>query len=140
MKNPANSAALNAKSLCFYSGSTVVTNPTLKPPKAAPVKAYKLLKQFKSKHNCNSVQDIISSFGQTSQRWKTDPDWMQVSGVLAQHATGTAYILLGKTVSTDSVWAKAEKPALIANGGVTRVEIYEIDGKGDIIAQANLKG
>lgn len=131
---------MNDKPLAFYSGYTDVYNEKIK--KDVQIKALSKLGLFQVLVKANNIDQIIALTKQSSgsQRWTTDPDWMGVSKALAEAASGTVYVLLGKTVPEASVWIKAEKPALLANKAVTKIVVYELDNKGAFTQKKNLKG
>jgi hypothetical protein len=140
IKKADNNAQVNAKPLAFYSGYTDVVNTKIK--KTVQIKTLSKLGAFQTQVGAANIDDVVKLTGQSaaSKKWTTNPDWMEVSRALAQSASGTVYVLLGKTVPADSVWNKAEKAALIANRSVTKIEVYELDDKGGFTKKANLKG
>lgn len=140
LETAANHATINAKPICFYSGFTMVTNTKLKPPVDVKVTAHGKLGNFMADHKCNSIDNVMAMASQTanSKKW-TSEDWLEVSRALAKVVSGTVRVLLGATVPADSVWIKAEKQALVNNGGVTSIEHWEIEKSGTITKKANIK-
>ena len=140
LQTDANHATINVKPVCFYSGYTMVTNTKLKPPVDIKVSAHGKLNGFMADHGCNSIDNVMAMAGQSanSKKW-TGEDWLEVSRALANAVSGTVRVLLGTTVPADSVWIKAEKPALKANSHVTAIEHWEIEKSGKITKKANIK-
>lgn len=92
-------------------------------------------------HKCNTIDEVMTLAGRSvdSNSWTTS-HWMEVSKALAEHVKGTTYVLLGHTVQPDSVWLKAEKPALMANHAVTTIKVFLLNEHDQIVEQKNLKG
>ena len=138
LQTDANHATINVKPVCFYSGYTMVYNPKLKVD--IKVSALGKLNGFMADHGCNSIDNVMAMAGQSanSKKW-TGEDWLEVSRALANAVSGTVRVLLGTTVPTDSVWIKAEMPALKANRRVTAIEHWEIEKSNKITKKANIK-
>ncbi|CAA7271020.1 unnamed protein product [Cyclocybe aegerita] len=136
LSNDANSGTINAKPICFYSGHTVVMNTKIK--KLVTITAHSKLSSFMSTHG---IDNIVHTAGHSkdARHWTT-VDWEAVSKALTQHITGTVRVLLGTAVPDNSIWSRAEKPALMSNATVLIVEHYQIDTKDGIIKKANIKG
>ena len=92
-------------------------------------------------HKCNTIDEVMSIAGSSidSNGWDKG-HWTEVSKALAEHITGTSYVFLGKTVHPDSIWLKAEKPALLANHAMHTVKAYLLNEQGHIVEQKNVKG
>lgn len=111
---------------CFYSGYTITTS-------GKKVNAYDLLDEWadspQPRIDCHLIFNIVDDSGANSEH----VDWGVVSQTFAELVTGKVSVLLGETVSSDSIWLKDELPALEKNMGVSKpLDHWEVDKDGKL--------
>ncbi|KNZ72964.1 hypothetical protein J132_01477 [Termitomyces sp. J132] len=121
----------NLNPSCFYSGYTThETTGQLQQAQHYITKHWIGKKDTKVPYNCRLILGVVSDFAKADAAHIND--WSGVFKEFAESVSGKVYVLLGETIDPHSIWLQHERQALKDNQRVTEVEVWEIEGNGQL--------
>ncbi|KAJ7585132.1 hypothetical protein C8J56DRAFT_1166293 [Mycena floridula] len=106
--------------------------------RSGAVHSQKGARMLAQKYKGATIGDLTRKANIKYTGW-TKEDFRQVCKVWTDNAAGTAYVSLGKVVSSQSTWITTELPSLKANKAVKKIMASTIDEKGALGPEKDVK-